>query len=307
MLKRWLIYLTALVSATVFFLSYREWFSWLALVGLLCLPAVVLLASLPAMLQLKMTLSLPPQLTLGSRETLTVKLHCPLPVPPVRGKIRVRRSITGESWMLTHGSPLPTAHCGRLQCLPEKVRVYDYLGLFSLRLRQTEGASVSVYPDPIPVNCLPQLERYLSSAWRPKPGGGYAENHELRLYRPGDSLNQIHWKLSAKTGKFVIREAMIPQNSRLLLTLILQGTPEALDRKLGELLWLSRTLLARQLPHEICAQTGDGLLTFPVTRESELLTALDTVLAQAPAAADTTLPELTAAWQHRIGGAADEA
>ena len=57
----------------------------------------------------------------------------------------------------------------------------------------------------------PDLDRYIARAWKPKSGGVCRRNHELRLYRPGDSLNQVHWKLTAKTGKWMIRQPMEPQ------------------------------------------------------------------------------------------------
>jgi hypothetical protein len=97
------------------------------------------------------------------------------------------------------------------------------------------------------VDDLPSLARYAGRAWKPKPGGGFAENHEIRLYRPGDKMNQIHWKLSSKMNKLMVREAMEPVQDRVLVEMILRGTPEELDRKFGRLLWTGNYLLEQGL------------------------------------------------------------
>ena len=50
-----------------------------------------------------------------------------------------------------------------------------------------------------------------------KKGGGFSEFHENREYRPGDSVRDIHWKLSGKTDKLIVRQAMEPVQRRLVL------------------------------------------------------------------------------------------
>ena len=307
MVRRWLLYLLVVMGCLAFYWAYQQWFAWLVLVGVLCLPVAALILSLPAMLTLKLKVRCPLPVAMGSQELPELAASCPLPAPPVRGKILVRRITTGQQWKLKPGYYLPADHCGTLLCGPDKAKVYDYLGLFFLRIRQTEPLSVVVRPRPVAVRHLPALEQYLAKSWRPKPGGGFAENHELRLYRPGDSLNQVHWKLSAKTGKYIIREAMVPEKNRLLLSMILRGTPEELDRKFGRLLWLSRELLSKELRHEICVLTGNGTLTLSVIDEESLEKALDELLSQPPAPAEVQWSALPAAWQYRIGGGEDEA
>jgi hypothetical protein len=162
---------------------------------------------------------------------------------------------------------------------------------------------------PIPEQPMPppDVDSYLTQAWRPKAGGGFSENHELRLYRPGDSLQQIHWKLSAKTGNLILREPLEPLRNRLLLRLDLSGTAGQIDRKLGILLWLSRYLLSKQLPHYWQVMTEGGVQTFSCQDEYTLLTSLDRLLQCKPAISGSVLDTpANAAWWHYIGGEADE-
>lgn len=307
MIRRWILYLAALGGSVVFYAAYREWFAWLLLVGVVCLPPMALLMSLPAMLTMKPEVACPHHMTVGDVEKIGFRYTCPLPRTEVLGKFRVKNTLTGKVWTLKPGQTLPGEHCGRLICKGVRVRVCDYLGLFCFHTRKVRECSVTVRPKPISLEKMPNLDRYLAGAWRPKPGGGFAENHELRLYRPGDSLNQIHWKLTAKMGKLIVREAMVPVDRRILLTMVLRGSEEELDRSLGQLLWLSAELLRRGLYHQMRVLTGDGELSLPVRDEASMLEAMDRILS-APCAADGAVMEhQSAAWQYRIGGGQDEA
>lgn len=146
----------------------------------------------------------------------------------------------------------------------------------------------------------------MSQSWKPKPGGGFAENHEMRQYRPGDSMNQVHWKLTAKTGKLMVREAMEPVRHRLLLTMEVQGSGLELDIKTGKLLWLGQYLLDRGLPFDIRALTGDGVADYSVQTRRELEKAVEHLLCQRPAPKGETY-SAGERWSFHIGGGTDEA
>ena len=215
---------------------------------------------------------------------------------------------SGEKRKLKTGAALPTAHCAALCCRVRKAKVCDYLGLFSFPLRLPEPRSVVIRPTAASIKQIPELERYLSCAWRPKRGGGFAENHELRLYRPGDNVQQIHWKLSAKTGKLILREPMEPEQGRVLLRLDLNGAPEELDRKLGRLLWLGSRLLDRKVKYEIQCLTAKGCEGWSVSSPAELRDAIDDILSRSCAAEGSIRDRVeAAAWQYYIGGGIDEA
>lgn len=306
MVGRWFLYLSVVAGCSIFYLSYQEWFSWLALVGVYCLPALSLLVSLPAMLTTRIRPQAPGELSLGEHQTLTLACRCPLPMPALKCRVRIARPLTGQQWKLKEGALLPTEHCGALEIRPYRVGVSDYLGLFRLPVRYRHSAVVTVWPEAVPVSDLPDLSRYLDQRWKPRPGGGSAENHELRLYRPGDDLRQIHWKLSAKTGKLILREPMEPERGLALVNLILSGTPEELDRKLGRLLWVSDHLLSRGVRHEIRCLTGQGQERFRIALESDIRQAMTRLLRATPAAEDEYLPEMPAIWYYLIGGEPDE-
>lgn len=307
MAVRRLIYLAALSGCGIFYIAYGEWFSFLALVLMLVLPWLSLILSLPVMLTFRIWLEGAETVTMGAPAQLWLRGGGPLPSPPFQGRVRLQRCFSGERSWYDSTEGIPTDHCGAFLATGEKVRIFDYLGLFSLPVKCREGRTVRIRPAEVPIGQLPELDRYLARAWRPKFGGGFAENHELRLYRPGDNLNQVHWKLTAKTGKWMLREPMEPQRGLVLLTLDLCGTAEELDRKLGRLLWLGRLLLEKRISFEVRIMTGKGILSAPVTDEGSLLRQIDRLLCT-PAAQEGSVTErvYAASWQYHIGGDADE-
>ena len=230
------------------------------------------------------------------------------PVPPFRGELRMEHSLTGQARRSRYDRQLPTDHCGAIDVVPEKTYVYDYFGLWRFKVRKVTSLRVIVMPRPVKLRNVPDVERFLARAWRPKSGGGYAENHELRLYRPGDSISQIHWKLTAKTGKPIIREPMEPQRGMVLVTADIKGTPEELDRMFGRLLGLGRYLLSKGMPFTLQAMTGEGLQSFPVGEESQLQKALENLLSAKSAGEGSVLDrEISASWHCHVGGEPHEA
>ena len=307
MAKRRILYLVSLIGCLVFYYSYREWFSWFLLMLMLWLPAISLLLSLPAILTAHNTLQAPNTLPLGQTGHAVMGFTGPLPMPQFRGKLRLQHAITGQTWTLKLGEPLPAGLCGRLRITVVKPRLLDYLGLFRLPVRQKDTAFTYIWPESIPLDHTPDFARLPPRQWKPKPGGGFAENHELRLYRPGDNLQQIHWKLSAKTGKLILRESMEPIHKPIRLTLDLNGTQDTLNRKLGNLLWLSRMLVEKELPFDIAALTDLGILTWHVTSEETLTDAMRQLLS-APAATVGSIQDApaSACRLYHIGGTAHE-
>ena len=288
------------------FMSYPRWFSWVAFLALLCLPLLSLLVSLPAMLTTRLRVEVPPAVTAGTPVVLRIVTKCLFPVPMCRMAVQTYHTTTCNNWLLDVGSHCPTRHCGALNFRPMRGWIYDYMGLFRLPLQRLPKFRLLLRPTPLEVEA-PDMTTFMVNSWRPKMGGGFAENHELRLYRPGDSLQQIHWKLSAKTNELILREPMIPDHNRLLLWLTLNGTPQEMDRKLGRLLWLAEYLHQQDLAFDILAYTAQGPQQWHVKDEASLHKAMDSLLCYGPYPG-TDLPQLTLDpdWQYYIGGEADE-
>lgn len=246
MALRWIGYLACLAGCAGFHLFYGQWLSWVVLLVCLLVPWLSLAVSLAAMVTFRPELEMPGSVQMGQEAVCTLAAGCAMPLPPYTGVLRARCRPSGGSLTGRGVLTLPTAHCGAVTVAASRVRVTDYLGLFFCMRRLPGEKTLLVRPQPVPLAHVPGRERLRPRAWQPKPGGGYGENHELRSYRPGDSLNQVHWKLSAKMGQLVLRQTMEPKRGLVLVSLDLGGTPEELDRKLWPVLVLLLSAHARR-------------------------------------------------------------
>ena len=308
MIRRRIVYLLAVIGSLVFYMAYQQWFSWILLQVIIFFSWLSLLLSIRAMLQLRIDLDVPVSTPVGSDEHIDLKTSCKLPIPPYKSKIRITKPLTGERWTLKPGAKLPSEHCGRLHIRLHRPGVSDYLGIFRLKVKKTTEQSVFVLPKPIETDIPTTLTKYLEPQWRPKPGGGFAENHEIRQYHPGDNLNQIHWKLSAKVGELMLREPMQPERGLMLLTMDLSGTAAVLDTKLGQLLWMSQWLLEREIPFDIRVLTANGIDHWTIRTDADITKCIETLL-DTPLAKKGSIRDryFKAAWRHHIGGEQGEA
>ena len=269
MLRSWLFYLSALIGVTVFHSYYTGWFSEYLFWFWLLLPVFSLLLSLPGMLRARLDCpkvsDLPRGQTVQVPVTLTGKTLFPITRCTVISELydRTTGQLTSKRLRLHTGASvsvlLPSEHCAGIDWTLRRGRVYDFLGLFCLPLRSDCSSSFLVLPVPAKPSRLPDLTRFVSPRMTPKPGGGFSEQHELREYRPGDPLRQIHWKLTAKTDKLIVREPMQCENADIFLTFDLRLPQETLDRTLEALVWLSDWMLEQGLRHTVCWLDAESL------------------------------------------------
>ncbi len=314
MLRNWLVYLLGLAGALVFHIYYFGWYSWFVLVLAVALPWFSLLVSLLAMLRTRLRMDAPALLTRNEAAYVTLRAgNGFLPQPLCRFRLTITAVMTGERRSLrqstqSQGSwyvPLDTSHAGAYLCQVEKARVYDYLGLFRLPVRAPAPVETVIRPVPREPARLPNLRHFLVRQLKPKPGGGFSEEHELRDYRPGDSMREIHWKLSVKTDRTIVREAQEPVRGLTLLTFDLRGTPGRVDAILEELLWLSQWLLDHDTPHQILwidptdCETATAPIEAPADLEALLSRLLRTPLRpDTPSLEGRTFPRAT--WRCHI-------
>ena len=260
-----ILYLGCLAAALVFSLLDRQWFSSFLLTVCFLLPIFSFLCSLSAMLKTRISFSCPEELPVGSEITLDPEFLCPLPCPPVACRICVTHLFSKKKRQMKPGTRIDKLPCGKQEISFARCRVFDYLGLIGLPIKSKKVWVVSVYPMGKKPGQEPDWTAFLPTGWRKKTDGGVAENHELREYQPGDELQKIHWKMSAKTGKIIFRQGMEPADRPLKLVILLQQDEEKLDRDYSELLWISDRLLEQQRRQEFCFLSPAGCVSYLVS------------------------------------------
>lgn len=281
-----LLYLAAIGAACFFRLSYIGWFGPYLVAVVAVLPPLLFFFSLPSMLSLRVSMDAAEHCVKGGDAGLRLRFHSRfgLPFSRVKATILIENRFTGEKekrafslksvYQAEAALPLPTGLCGRLCCSLISYECRDLLGLFSVRRKGQDSVSCFVMPPakaPLsPVN----LDTALNTApvLKPKYGGGFSEDHDLREYRPGDTVNSIHWKLSSKTDKVIVREPLVNANDRVYILLSQVGAD---DEGLSLLFWLSLELCRRETPHTVVSETE-----YPVGNESEAAEALRSILSR---------------------------
>ncbi|MBE6763566.1 MAG: DUF58 domain-containing protein [Ruminococcaceae bacterium] len=295
------VYILVLLICTVFYTFFQKWMAYIFFLTVVGLPWLSLLISLPMMLKFRVHIEAPESVHRGTTVHARLVGDTRFPMPLFSGKLAVRRMTDGKQWTYPQNAVMDTAHCGTLEVAARRVWVYDYLGLIAIPVRQLPDTQITVRPIEVAMPMPAGIEQLLARSWRPRPGGGYSEHHEMREYRPGDALNQIHWKLTAKTGTIIIREPMQPDRGAVLLTLEIAGDADVLDRVFGRLLYFGNYLLSRGVSYGVCASTAKGQLHYTIALEDDLVRAIDTMLC-VEAAKESTRSAVPASRQIYIGG-----
>ena len=235
------------------------------------IPLLLLVLSAAAVRRLHISLSVPSEVQKNISFALSLTVKCRIPVPVLHGELRIVNLLTGEQQRLSMAASTArrdalrldgsSACCGALR-LSLSGWASDPFDLKRFPLPELPQAHVFVRPELY----LPELtlvedgsadsgECY--SAVR--PGFDPSEIFSVREYRPGDPIRQIHWKLSQKAGKTMLRELGQPISDQLLLAFDAlapdaQESPAAIAAAAELFLSVSRSLALRGSSHSVCWQ-----------------------------------------------------
>ncbi|MCL2342732.1 MAG: DUF58 domain-containing protein [Firmicutes bacterium] len=289
---RRLTYLLVLLLATIFYVTCRLWFAWYLWVFVLLLLPFDLLISLPGMLTRRVSLRAPRLLEQGEEGKLftVTSAKKALPSGPIKARLCAKsedktlwrrfslNGACGSYPVFIIGAP----HSGVTSFELRRIWPASLLGLFTVPISVRSRATVLVLPAPVKPPHTAGLPRV--NLLRPKPGGGFSEEYDLRPYRPGDAVNTIHWKLSAKNDSTIVREALAPPPHSRLIQAAQWTSGGERDLILGRLRWISAYLLEQGLSHyvRLGKQGAVGEITKPEDLTAFLCAALDSESIPAP-------------------------
>lgn len=283
MLKKWFAYIVILAGTIVFYGVYEGYISHLLLTVTVFFPFFSLIISIYGMLRVRISLlPLPLKVKKGKHIDAVIRIdtRCRLPVSLIKITYKeINRTFCPEAKSRTvflndcvdskYCLPLDTTHMGCLDIEFTKIRIYDYSGLFCFFLKLPEKKSIIVMPTlirPKPMPVLP-MDKIGGKGLKPKPGGGFAEDYDLREYRIGDPLNMLHWKLSAKLDELIVKEPLISEKGKIYICFNLFGSPDELDSIFGQIFYISLTLLQRMIEFSLCWYGQDGKLKIVEIKE----------------------------------------
>lgn len=141
-------------------------------------------------------------------------------------------AIAGRS-VQTDRLSVPMTHSGILRVSIDSVRVQEPLGLFSHTSRaKLPEATYLVLPEIVPIAVSPLRHNpyaYIADEIysTTKPGDDPSELFGTREYIPGDRQNRIHWSLTAKQDKLMVKELGLPVECSALILLDMFRTNDA--------------------------------------------------------------------------------
>ncbi len=157
----------------------------------------------------------------------------PLPIGRMRCRIEMENAFTGEVsrfFVSASVSPkkkknvpftLQSDRCGELSVSVREAFLTDFFGLFRVPVPCGGMARTTILPQTFSpeITLVPRMaEDADCDAYSPnKKGNDFSEPFQIREYAEGDSIKQIHWKLSCKTDRVVVRDPSLPVTRSLLV------------------------------------------------------------------------------------------
>lgn len=125
---------------------------------------------------------------------------------------------------------------GNFEFSIKKIKIYDFTGLFSISKKVRGNASAMVLPDidDVAITIGDGVRHFFGEAMSSdelSKGSNPEEVIDVREFRDGDRIQNVHWKLSARTDELMVKEHMAPKACPIVLMLApgstaIDGVPE---------------------------------------------------------------------------------
>ena len=113
---------------------------------------------------------------------------------------------------------------GNYEIYLRKLRIYDITGVFCCNVRMKKQGTIQVMPElhDVPVRLTLATKNFYGEADvydENNPGHDKSELFQVREYRAGDRLQNVHWKLTAKQDELIVKEYSLPKACPVILFL----------------------------------------------------------------------------------------
>ena len=151
-------------------------------------------------------------------------------IPVGRGLVVIAVPSLGRGATSVQHFSVPTTRRGTVSVGPARTVRADPVGLVRRELVWTDPAQLFVHPRTIGIPSLSTgLVRDLEGSPTKELTSSDVSFHALREYQPGDERRYIHWKSTAKTGTYMVRQFEETRRSHLIIALSLASADYAND------------------------------------------------------------------------------
>ncbi len=235
------LYLVLIVIAVLFFILYEGVASLIILSIVIVFP--LLLFFINCFLQSKITATLScgtKTCSANQSVTLDIELKNPTPIPVLSSEILLTYTIssTDKKGKISFNTPIfsnstqhltttfSSEHYGVVAFDISRVKLYDMLKLFRNRLPKKSihsDVSVIVMPNVVelsnPVCDYSEIGLDSDLYSDTKSGSDPSQIFDIRDYTDGDKMSRVHWKLTAKEDKLMVKEYSRPICDSFLILL----------------------------------------------------------------------------------------
>ena len=289
------LYIFILIGAAAFYLLFADNLSFILLVSLLILPVIMLLQLIISALFLRCSVKADQISSFrGEPCEIAFRITNNSVFPLCGARLRIRSvCYPSETVNITTVTvPVPalqtqtvtlsfgSEHCCRTDITVESVKIYDLLRLFSAKVcKRKLHCSLFI---------IPKLrEHYMDEArelaarppethhndtdiFRERGNGVPGDVCGFRDFLPGDRLSLMHYKLSARFDRDIVKILSVSGASRFLLTADLTSdSPDERDRALERLMSVAYSLCAENVEVYIAAPSEQDTFGLPVLSGTE--------------------------------------
>ena len=287
-----LLWLLCLLALTVTMLITPHPALLVALVLFVAAPVVSWLILL--LLRKKVLIRLTAPSVTGKRKPFTLQAQLERDMALPFGKtvmwLQLTNAVTGEtqrkrvSFRESGQWILESQYCGCIECRVTGFWCYDLFGILPVRIPCKSKKRIVVTPDTFsvePETILTQSNQDECTEYAPdKKGSDRSETLQIRDYVPGDPLQQIHWKLSSKLDKLIVRDSAQPVDWELMVFLEQWDearTPAQADALLEAVVSVCQALT--EIGQPFClAWNEDIIISYDVMNKEQLPEAVSAVL-----------------------------
>ena len=236
------LYIILFIASIFFYILYVGSFSFYLFAFLLVMP-IILFVMLKKMSKKISVGFVNTQKTAGRSSKIPVVLRLQnrskLPVANMIIEIEYYNTLDGDKNTMKINTPLypddvqyltlhvSAKHYGTVRMNIKRCRIVDMLKLFKIRV-STDAASklfgestFTIVPDYIPIenNIANYAEMGLETDDYSKTSKGDdpSEIFDIHEYHDGDKINRIHWKLTAKQDKTMVKDYSLPISNSIVL------------------------------------------------------------------------------------------
>lgn len=218
-----------------------------------------------------------------------VKLNKRLPMTATRLTLEYENLLTGENviqkykCMKDMSVCFTSKHCGCIRIRIISVEALDAFDIIRVRVNKWSGRNceVNVVPDTFKQHISiyakeAEVEDGMSLSYLE---GRTSQMLDVREYEKGDSLKQIHWKLSCKADELLVKRTAADSEFRPILAFDKgKAVKEYADMMAEVFVSMSQSLMDQGVSHTIMYQSEAGLIETDIDDQKDVIGVLLNVL-----------------------------